>query len=180
MATITALLTVEEFRKLKDPPGVRLELHNGEVVEVARPKLKHWRLQKTLANRFDAIFGTTGEAGYEFPFRPWPEHNLRVADVAWLSRERLRRTLDGDVLGAPEIVVEVPAPSNTASEMLEKKHLCFDSGCEQFWILDPKRRFIEVECKGGIPRVYRGTDRIPIGNTTISVDEIFSEVEAEE
>ena len=180
MATVTALVTVEEFRKMKDPPGVRLELHNGEVVEVARPKLKHWRLQKRLANLFDAVFGTPGEAGYEFPFRPQPEHDLRVADVAWLSRKRLGRTLQGDVLGAPEIVVEVLSPSNTSSEMLDKKHLCFNSGCEEFWIVDPKRRFIEIERKGGVLRVYRGTERIPVGNTTLSVDEIFNEVKAEE
>ena len=30
----TALVTVEEFRLMDDPPGIRLELHNGEVVRV--------------------------------------------------------------------------------------------------------------------------------------------------
>ena len=82
MATSTALVTVEEVRKLQDPPGVRLELHNGAVVEVTRPKLKHWILQTALAGIFQAAFGKRGRAGCEFPFRPQAEHQLRVADVA--------------------------------------------------------------------------------------------------
>ena len=72
MATGTALVTVEEFRKLKDPPGVRLELHNGEVVEVMRPKLKHWILQTTTADLFKPAFGKHGRAGTEYAFRTQP------------------------------------------------------------------------------------------------------------
>ncbi|HEY3738470.1 MAG TPA: Uma2 family endonuclease [Bryobacteraceae bacterium] len=121
-------LTVEEFRKLKDASGLCLELRNGDVLRKRRPKLSQWILQTGLSDRFKAAFGNRGRAGTEFPFRPHPEHQLRVADVAWVSRERLKRTLKGDLLGAPEIVVEVLSPSNRASEMLDKKHLCFEAG----------------------------------------------------
>lgn len=38
MATsTTALVTVGEFRRMEDPPGFRLELHNGEVVRIGVP-----------------------------------------------------------------------------------------------------------------------------------------------
>ena len=134
---------------MEDPPGFRLELHNGVVVQVARPKLKHWILRTSITDVFQAAFGKQGKAGCEFPFRPQSEYQFRVADVAWVSRERLKRTFKGDMLGAPEIVVEVLSPSNTASEMLDKKHLCFAAGCQEFWIVDPKLRFIEVERNGG-------------------------------
>ena len=174
MATSTALVTVEEFRKLKDPPGVRVELHNGEVVEVARPKHKHWKIQKGLMLLFDKELGSSGEAGLEFAFRPRPEHELRVADVSWTSAKRYEHIDDEDnLIGAPEIVVEILSPSNTASEMVEKRDLCFKAGCQQFWIIDSGRRFIEVTPAHGIPRVYRGSDRIAIGTATYSVDEIL-------
>jgi hypothetical protein len=64
--------------------------------------------------------------------------------------------------------------------MLDKKHLCFAAGCKEFWIVDPKHRFIQVERNGGAPHVYRGNDSIPVGSTTSSVDEIFSDVESED
>ena len=137
------------------------------------PKLKQWILQTGLAERFKEAFGKRGRAGIEFPFRPHPEHELRVADVAWVSRERMNRTLDGDVLGAPEFIVEVLSPSNTSSEMLDKKHLCFQAGCDEFWIVDPRRAFIEVESRGGVLKVYRGSDRVPVGGVSFSVDEIL-------
>ena len=100
--------------------------------------------------------------------------------MVWVSRARMKQTLGGDPLGAPEIVVEVLSPSNTPSEIRDKKHLCFAQCCEEFWIVDPKRRFIEVERNGSPLRVYRGTDRIPVGNMTSSLDEIFSDVESDD
>jgi len=174
MATSTALVTVEAFRQLTDPPGIRLELHNGEVVEVCRPKPKYWLLQQHLAELFNSIFGTSrGKAGTEFAFRSQPEHDLRVADVAWVSYLRLRKMdLDSD-FGAPGIVVEVLSPSNRSAEMLEKKDLCFGAGCEEFWIVDPKRCVNEVTRAGASGVFYRRGDHIPVGGATCSVDEIF-------
>lgn len=36
MGVSAAMMTVAQFRDLPDPPGRRLELHNGEVAEVSR------------------------------------------------------------------------------------------------------------------------------------------------
>jgi Uma2 family endonuclease len=167
-------VTVEEFRELKDPPGVRLELHEGAVIEVALPNYRNWRLRKRMMLLFDDILGGSGDSSIECPFRPLPEHSLRVANVAWISSERYQRIDDDDNLhGAPDIVVEVLSPSNSASELVEKRDLCFRSGCREFWIVDPKRRFIEVTPIDGVPHVYRGSERIAIGDATRSVDEIL-------
>jgi Uma2 family endonuclease len=170
----TGLVTVEEFRNIEDPPGVRLELHNGEVVEVTRPKHKHWKIQKRLMLLFDKILGQDGEAGLEFPFRPRLDHELRVADVSWTRSDRYEQIDDDDnLLGAPDIVVEILSPSNSASEMVEKRDLCLSTGCREFWIVDPKRGFIEVTPVHAGPHVYRGSEGIAIGNETRSVDEIL-------
>lgn len=42
----TTLLTVEEFAKIKDPPGGRYELLHGELVLVPPPKLPRYPLQQ--------------------------------------------------------------------------------------------------------------------------------------
>jgi len=129
--------------------------------------------ERTRIQRRDEL-GLLGDASYEFAFRPFPEHELRVADVAWTTSERYEKIDDDDNLqGAPEIVVEVLSPSNTVSEMVEKRELCFSAGCREFWIIDPKKRFIEVTSVGGGPHVYRASDRIAIGSSMYSVDEIL-------
>ena len=169
----TALVTVEELRRMEDPPGFRLELHNGEVVKVGRPKPKHWFLQQRIVELFRTALERRGVAGTEYAFRCEPEFDLRVADVAWVSHTRLRTTdLSGD-FEVPEIVVEVLSPSNTTAEMMETKELCLSAGCEEFWIVDPKREVIEVTRATGPTLFYHRGSRIPVAESSWAVDQIF-------
>ena len=175
---MATLVTVEEFRTLKDPPGVRLELHNGEVVEVTRPKYKHALIQRRIFILFETILSGRGRAFIEFTFRPYPEHEVRVADVGWVGRKReVQIDLEDNLQGAPDIVVEVLSPSNTTSEMLTKKDLCFNAGCQQFWIVDPKAALIEVSLSDRTSRIFHRGDRIPLGDSFCSVDEILDDVD---
>src|ERR1700694_2058324 len=88
MSTTSALMTVEEFRKLKDPSGFHLELHHGEVVQVAFPKLEHYEVQNSVCDILRRINGKYGFVGIEFAFRPRPEHELWAADVAFVIKSR--------------------------------------------------------------------------------------------
>jgi Uma2 family endonuclease len=90
MAAVTShLITVEEFRKLRQDAGsVYHELRSGEVVAVTRPKLKHIRIQKRLERLLEHAAGDSGTVVVELSFRPTAEYNLLVADVAYVSRER--------------------------------------------------------------------------------------------
>ena len=176
MSTTSALMTVEEFRKLKDPPGSYLELHHGEVVEMAFPKSKHRRLQKRVTETFIRINEKYGVAEYEFIFRPKPEHELWAADVAFVTKERYEAIDPEDNLaGSPEIVVEVLSPSNTFSEILDKKTICLETGCQEFWVIDERRKKIEITRSDGRSMIYKPGDIITVlpGNGEIQVDELF-------
>ena len=179
MATsTTALVTVEEFRRMVDPPGFRLELHNGEVVQVTRPKYKHGIIQLKITWMFCKAFKGKGRALPEFAFRPQPEHELRVADVGWVCKARdVLIDREDNLFGSPDIVVEVLSPSNSVREMLKKKALCFSSGCLEFWIVDPVECLVEITPVNGSSKLYRSGDRIPVGGISFAVDEIFSEEE---
>jgi Uma2 family endonuclease len=66
---------------------------------------------------------------------------VRVADAAWISRERRqphRRTTALPI--APEICVEVLSPSNTREEMLEKMTLYYAKGAREVWLCDEEGR----------------------------------------
>ncbi len=63
------------------------------------------------------------------------EKGTKVADVVWVSPERLRRIIhETECSVAPEICVEVVSGSNTDAEMAEKRRLYFESGAEEVWI----------------------------------------------
>jgi Uma2 family endonuclease len=65
------------------------------------------------------------------------EDGTRVADAAWMSKERFgphRRAISLPI--APEICVEVLSPSNTREEMLQKRLLYYAAGAEEVWLCD--------------------------------------------
>ena len=53
------------------------------------------------------------------------------------------------LFGAPELVIEVLSPSNTASEMRDKRKLCLANGSVEFWVVDPEQREVEVSTPDG-------------------------------
>jgi Uma2 family endonuclease len=60
---------------------------------------------------------------------------VKAVDVAWLSLSRREISQEPLVLTrAPEICVEIPSPSNTTSEIDEKRALYFDAGATEVWI----------------------------------------------
>jgi Uma2 family endonuclease len=77
----------------------------------------------------------SGKVINEAPIRT--SEGVRVADVAWISRERWlpnKRTAALPI--APEICVEILSPSNTREEMLEKMTLYYAKGAAEVWLCD--------------------------------------------
>ena len=69
---------------------------------------------------------------------------VKVADVAWCSPERWSESKSKScLLRAPEICVEILSPSNTTSEIEEKRQLYLEAGAQEVWIceLDGKMTF---------------------------------------
>jgi Uma2 family endonuclease len=60
---------------------------------------------------------------------------VKAADVTWASPERMKE-LGAEIcfVRAPEICVEVISPSNTRSEINEKRMLYFDVGAKEVWL----------------------------------------------
>jgi Uma2 family endonuclease len=174
--TETTLLTVEEFAKIKDPPGGHYELHHGELVFVTPPKFRHLLLQNHLVSLLKRIC-IGWFVSMEFPFRPLPEYEVWVADVAMVSDHRFRTISMEDWLeGSLDLVVEVLSPSNTVQEMNDRERICFDGGCTEFWVVDPYLQTIRVSTRDGIARTYKIGDEIPLDRfapARLAVAEVF-------
>lgn len=113
--TITHLMTVEEYSRLpEESGGFYYELHHGELVKVCRPKPKHYKTQRRLRQLLEAAAGEAGIVDTEMAFSGLPEYELRVADVAFVFKERWEQMApDVYLQGAPDLVIEVLSPSNS-------------------------------------------------------------------
>ena len=115
--------------------------------------------------------------GYEIAFRAFPEFDLRVADVAYVSARRWEeRDPEDNLRGTPDLVIEILSPSNTAREMYEKEQLCLSNGSREFWVIDPDKRTVRVAQSEGPTATYGLGEQIPLRlfSGELSVDEIFT------
>jgi Uma2 family endonuclease len=178
MAALPDLTTVEQFRQLPKGGEFAYELHYGEVVAVTRPKARHGKLQLRLSRLLERKLRAFGEVAIETPYRPVPEFDLRVADVAAVSWERWDAIdPDDNLRGAPELVIEVKSPSNTARQLQELVALCLANGAIECWVVDAEKKSVTVVARDGGSVVYASGGSVPLvrfGGGDLAVDEIFA------
>jgi Uma2 family endonuclease len=179
-STTSKLMTFAEFEQLPDTPqGFPYELRHGELVKMAPPKFEHTEVQWRLRDLLQNAAGELGVTTIEYGFQPLPEYEFRIADVVFLSNARRKATNPkGYFQGAPEIVIEVLSPSNTATEMLDKERLCLENGCKEFWIIDPDLRLLKISTPDGHAMTYRsGQEMALFLGGRISADGMFAPIE---
>ena len=166
------LMTFAEFETLPEQE-LRQELRHGEPVNVAPPKHGHYLIQHRLRRLLEALAAGAGEVGTEFGFRVG-EYEYRIADVGFLSKSRWDRIpVQGYLEGAPELVIEILSPSNTAAEIQDKKEICLENGTVEFWVVDPKRQQVKVSDREGRTNLYKAGQQISLFFGSIAVDAIF-------
>ena len=141
--------TYKDYKNWELKPGERIELIYGNVYAMAAPSLAHQRVSMTLSGALYIFFkGKTCEP-FAAPidvrlFYKEDESDdtvvqpdlIVVCDPNKLGKEGCR--------GAPDLIIEILSPSNTATEMSRKKNLYLAAGVSEFWIVDPELKQIEV------------------------------------
>jgi Uma2 family endonuclease len=169
------LMTVEEYYDLPDRDDVILELHWGRLVELARPKPWHIKMQKRVAALLEKQSGPEWSVVTELPFRAIPRYDLRAVDVGVIATARWDAVNEGDLFGSPEIVIEILSPSNRRKEIMDKMALCLSTGTQQFCVIERNRRTVTVAGADDQTLVYRIGDEMPFPllGTSIRVSEIW-------
>jgi Uma2 family endonuclease len=108
---------------------------------------------------------------------------LTFAEFERLPESGMRRELrHGEIIETPPpvhrhyaLVIEVLSPSNSATEIREKRRLCLENGSREFWVVDPIQREIEVSTTDGRSIIYRSGQGIPLffAEGSVAVDEVF-------
>ena len=147
MATLTAPMTIEQFDQAGFPENY--ELHGGVPVEMSVARAAHRIIQTQILHRFERVFPDAW-VQFEMPFQIGVTNDERSADLGVTSLDRQQAALAGNGMlkGAPEIVVEVLSPSNSALELKAYQTLCFGHGTQIFLTVDPSENTVAVRRKG--------------------------------
>ena len=106
---------------------------HGQVIMSPPPAPAHGNSQSEIA-RLLGNWNPGGKVITECPIST--RKGVKAADVAWCSTSVWEATEGKSCfVTAPEICVEVISPSNTASEIAEKKTLYFEKGAKEVWLV---------------------------------------------
>ena len=141
--------TYKDYKNWELKPGERVELIHGIVYAMSAPNTFHQQISMILSySLFDFFKGKTCKpfaAPYDVRlFYKEDESDttvvqpdlIVVCDPEKIGKEGCR--------GAPDLVIEILSPSNTVAEMIRKKNLYLKAGVQEFWIIDPEEKQIEI------------------------------------
>jgi len=142
--------TEAELAALPDD-GFVYEVVEGELVLSPKNNFQHENIcaalltaMRTFAktNRLGAVLGSS--AGF------WMrDRNCRAPDISFITKARLislgfKPSTQKFFPGAPDLAIEVLAPSNTRAEIDERLSDFFASGAQIAWIINPDDQCVEV------------------------------------
>ncbi len=153
---VMQLVTAEQFVDLPDIPGKRLELVQGEVIEMPPPGLVHnlitglvYRLLEAFASERNLGLVFLDNAGYLLSRGP---DTMRVPDVSVVLWEHVPETGMPERFWSipPDLAVEIVSPSDRASDVHDKVYQYLASGTQLVWVLWPTTQSVSVFGKDGM------------------------------
>jgi len=78
-------------------------------------------------------------------------NTVRIPDVAIILGDQDLAT-ERPIEGAPDLIVEVVSPTNTAREIHQRISDYFAAGCKRVWVFYPEEKEIYVHGPGGVTR----------------------------
>lgn len=141
----TVKMTARQFLELgEDPPGVRLELVNGEIAvgpsftprhSYAVLALSHILINHTESHNLGRVFGDVDTI--------FGEHDVRRPDLLFFREDRLHLIGEKAMHGPPDLAVETISPSSTRIDREDKYRQYQDGGVAHYWIVDPEQQTME-------------------------------------
>jgi len=178
--------TYADYKDWELDEGERFELINGEAYAMAAPSVKHQEILIELSTQFHTYL--RGKTCKVLPapldVRLFYEEDesddtvvqpdiVVICDKTKLGPEGCR--------GAPDLVVEVLSPSNTAIEMGRKHKLYREAGIREYWVIDPENKELIVYYFRDdtiITKTYKSTDTVSVDvlpGLDIPLEQVFVE-----
>ena len=140
MATKT-LLTIEQYIALgEDPPGVRYELSDGELIVTPSPNYSHNRICRRFNTQLEDYLEVhplgiiAGDNDVKLG-----ETTVRRPDVAFIRNERLEGVDINHVpiLAVPNLVIEIVSPTDRNADLMKKVSEYLKAGVQAVWLFYP-------------------------------------------
>jgi len=178
--------TYADYKEWELDEGERYELIHGEAFAMSAPNARHQEILMELSSQFHAYLRGKPCKAYPAPYdvrlfyeEDESDDTVVQPDISIVCDEKKRG--EEGCRGAPDLVVEILSPSNTAIEMERKLKLYHAAGVREYWIVDPENKGLTVYRfqEGAIlANTYKETDKVPAAifpGLDITLEQVFAE-----
>jgi Uma2 family endonuclease len=141
--------TYADYKAWELIPGERYEIINGEAYAMSAPNALHQAMLLELSRQIANFLVGKPCKVYPAPYdvrlfyeEDESDDTVVQPDISVIC-DKEKRSPEG-CRGAPDFVAEILSPSNTAIEMQRKFEIYRDAGVREYWVLNPKDKFLTV------------------------------------
>ena len=176
--------TYADYKQWELAVGERYELIYGEAYAMSAPNAKHQAIIFILSGLFFNYLEGKPCKAYPAPYdvrlfytENESDDTVVQPDIVVVCDEK-KRGPEG-CRGAPDFVVEILSPSNTAIEMERKLKLYRQAGVREYWVIDPENNGLTVyNFQNKMTDTYENEDLVPVTvlpGLEISLKRVFAE-----
>ena len=181
--------TYNDYASWQLKEGERFELIDGEAYEMAAPSETHqlisWELFLQigiyLRGKPCKVFGAPYDVRL-FYERDGTDDTVVQPDITVVCDEK-KRGKEG-CRGAPDFVIEILSPSNTAEEMNRKFIVYMEAGVREYWVVSPEAKTItafrlkDESYQTSIYKLSSAPSLAPVGvleGLSITLEDVFNQ-----
>jgi len=141
--------TYEDYKSLPETMDRRYELMDGELCMVPAPTTIHQEIslnivlllgQHVRATRCGRVL----DAPVDVVLGEGSQRDVVQPDIVFVSAERAAIVTPAEIVGAPDLVVEILSPGTEDRDRGYKRTLYERSGVREYWIVNPDEASIEA------------------------------------
>ena len=139
------IFTYQDYLDLPED-GKRYEVINGDLIMVPGPNTDHQDVSGNLEFELRMVvkkhpIGKVFDAPYDVVLN---ENNVFQPDIIFVSNENSKIITEKNITGAPDLIIEILSPQTGYYDLTEKKEIYAEFGVKEYWIVDPKKKWIET------------------------------------
>jgi len=178
--------TYADYKDWELAVGERYELIYGEAFAMAGPNTRHQVIIRELFGQFYVYLQGKPCQVFVAPYDVRLFYEEDESDDTVVQPD-IMVICDKDKIGpegcrgAPDLVIEILSPSNTAIEMERKFTLYQEAGVREYWIVDSKNNILRVHCfqdSAVLTKTYKSEDTVPVAvlpGFSIELEQVFAE-----
>ena len=178
--------TYADYKEWELDEGERYEVIRGEAYAMSSPSERHQAVLTQLLGQIFVFLQGKPCRVYPAPFdvrlfyqEDESDDTVVQPDIIVICDEEKRGS--ESCRGAPDMVVEILSPSNTAIEMERKRKLYREAKVREYWVIDPVNKGLTVYLFSNNEvafSAYGSTGTVPVSvlpGLDISLEQVFAE-----